>query len=119
MGLFSKKYKNIQEIEFEIDKTNKELENQKVNHILHFLLSIFTAGIWLIVWFFVAANASSNKATLNKELKELYEEKAKFENNENDNIDITDKLSKLSDMLEKKHLTQDEFNIQKAKLLNT
>ena len=27
---------------------------QRANHILHLLLSVFTVGIWLIVWFFIA-----------------------------------------------------------------
>lgn len=25
------------------------------NHILHFILTLLTAGVWLVVWFFVAA----------------------------------------------------------------
>lgn len=119
MGFFSKKYKNVQEIDFEIDKTKQEIDRQKVNHILHFLLSIVTAGVWLIVWFFVALNVSSNKAALNKNLKKLYEEKAKFENNKNSDEDLTDKLSKLSEMLDKGHLTKEEFDTQKAKILNS
>lgn len=32
----------------------------KVNHVLHLLLTIFTAGLWLIVWFFIAATQSQD-----------------------------------------------------------
>jgi len=119
LGLFSKKYKNVQEIEYEIEATKKDIDNQKVNHILHFLLSLFTAGIWLVVWFIIALSVSSTKSELNKKLKKLYEEKAKFENSEHSNIDVADKLSKLSEMLDKGHLTQAEFDTQKAKILKS
>lgn len=29
------------------------------SHVLHLLLSVVTAGVWLIVWFFVAQNNAS------------------------------------------------------------
>ena len=35
---------------------------KRVNHILHLLLSVFTGGLWLIVWAFLII-FSSNKAT--------------------------------------------------------
>jgi len=34
-----------------------------VNHILHLLLSIFTAGVWLIVWIILAMFSSSKSMT--------------------------------------------------------
>ena len=38
-------------------------KKKKTNHILHLLLSIITAGIWIIVWILVAAsNGSENRA---------------------------------------------------------
>jgi hypothetical protein len=27
---------------------------EKINHLLHFLISVFTCGFWLIVWLFIA-----------------------------------------------------------------
>lgn len=37
-------------------------KKKKTNHVLHLLLSIITAGIWLIIWLIVAAsNGSENK----------------------------------------------------------
>ena len=35
----------------------------KVNHILHLLLTIFTAGLWLIVWLGVSVTFGKRKAT--------------------------------------------------------
>ncbi len=32
-----------------------DLTPYQTNHLLHLLLSIVTGGLWLIVWFFVAA----------------------------------------------------------------
>jgi len=32
-----------------------------VNHVLHLLLTIFTAGPWAIVWFFMAATENSDR----------------------------------------------------------
>jgi len=34
-------------------------EQPKTSHVLHLLLSIITAGIWIIVWLIVAANNNS------------------------------------------------------------
>ena len=53
------------------DKVAKE--NKGTNHILHLLLSIFTAGLWLIVWLLVAMNNTKIGSTSNeKKLEELY-----------------------------------------------
>lgn len=35
-------------------KTEANVVHKKVNHILHLLLSILTAGIWIIVWILVS-----------------------------------------------------------------
>jgi len=38
-------------------------KKKKTNHVLHLLLSIITAGIWIIFWILVAAsNGSENKS---------------------------------------------------------
>lgn len=38
----------------ETDQRLVRAERPKPNHILHLILSILTAGLWLIVWFLVA-----------------------------------------------------------------
>ncbi len=35
--------------------TKIDLTPYQTNHLLHLILSIVTGGLWLIVWFFVAA----------------------------------------------------------------
>jgi len=40
---------------------NMEMEQHKTNHILHLLLSVFTAGIWLIFWLIVTANNTNER----------------------------------------------------------
>lgn len=37
------------------------VQDRKVNHILHLVLSILTAGIWIIVWVFVVARSKDPK----------------------------------------------------------
>lgn len=41
--------------------THRPFEKEKVNHVLHFLLSIFTIGFWAIPWMLMAlSNALSS-----------------------------------------------------------
>jgi len=35
-------------------------EKPSTNHLLHLILTIFTAGLWLIPWVLVSMNAASN-----------------------------------------------------------
>jgi len=68
-GVQNNKEKNI---DYKIKETEQLLQEQKVNHILHLLLSIITAGFWIIAWILVVINVSSKKSSLQKKLKELY-----------------------------------------------
>ena len=36
-------------------------QREPVNHILHLLLSLFTGGLWVIVWILVVAMAKNRK----------------------------------------------------------
>lgn len=135
MGIMSSMKKGFQEAaeaktqskldNFEYKKT--ELENKikdaKVNHILHLILSIITAGIWIIVWFFVSMSKADERKTYRRELKELYELKNKYDSKKNEkpskkNMTQTDELYKLSELLDKGHISKEEFNSQKEKLLS-
>jgi hypothetical protein len=33
---------------------------QKPNHVLHLLLTVFTAGLWGVVWLLLAAGSAGN-----------------------------------------------------------
>ena len=37
---------------------------ERVNHILHLLISVFLCGLWLPVWFFVAMSGGTRLRTL-------------------------------------------------------
>ncbi len=37
-----------------LNKAEREYESAKTNHILHIILSIMTAGVWVVVWLFIA-----------------------------------------------------------------
>lgn len=131
MGIFSSKPKqyNFQEIEFEITNLKTKIASTKVNHILHLLLCIPTAGLWIIIWILIAISASSKRSGYEKDLKEFYQMKGKVEKKlhqketyeileNNPSMDNTEKLIKLSDMLEKGLITEGEFHQQKEKLLS-
>ena len=48
------------DIELDIQKMERTYGEAKTNHILHLLLSLISAGIWIVVWLLVA-NANSRK----------------------------------------------------------
>lgn len=66
----------------------QRLERKSVNHILHLILSVITAGIWLIVWLLVSLGrgkwscsvcGSTNVAAGERAARLMMEEKAKEE----------------------------------------
>ena len=54
---------NVQEIAVLLNK------KKKTNHILHLLLSIITAGIWIIIWILVAISNSSENAKIDRQIR--------------------------------------------------
>jgi len=127
MGFFSKKTYTLPEVEFEIERLQIKIKATKVNHILHLLLCIPTVGFWIIIWILVTVSVSSEKSGYEKELKEFYEMKAKLQKKNDDektsqqinnnNLDTTEKLIKLSEMLDKGLITEDEFKKHKEAIL--
>ena len=54
-----------------------ELDNNKINHILHLVLSIVTGGLWLIVWALIGMSKPSDAsiiAKIDKLEDKIYEE---------------------------------------------
>ena len=54
-------------------KTNEEILREiqagkyKTDHVLHFIISLITAGLWIPIWFLVAQkNASKRASIINK-----------------------------------------------------
>lgn len=64
--MFNKsKTRRIRELEQKLGRT-------ETNHILHLLLSIVTAGLWLPVWILASLNNAGNRRVFNNMLdKEL------------------------------------------------
>ena len=89
MGLFSfmdKKY-TLPEIEFEISNLQTKIASTKVNHVLHLLLCIPTAGIWIIIWILTTISVSMEKSGYERDLKKLYQEKEKYEKSKSKKIE--------------------------------
>jgi hypothetical protein len=112
---------------FKISNLEERISKTYPNHILHFLLSIFTGGFWIIIWIFVTVSTNLERKSLTEGLKKAYKEKEEFDSLKKQqkeleikystNTDSIEKLSKLSELLDKGYIIQEEFKSQKAKLL--
>ncbi|MCB4763864.1 MAG: hypothetical protein LGB78_08205 [Sulfurovum sp.] len=126
----SRQQKKEKDIDFKIKETEIELQNKKVSHILHFLLSVVTAGIWIVVWILITISVSSEKSALKKKLKEFYSiRENKFESmqkseliNFSKTVNLNEKDKKeLKNLMELKELgvlTTNEFEEKKQNILN-
>ena len=56
---------------FEIEVTKLAIQDQKVSHILHLILSVITMGLWVVIWLIVTASASMERNRLKTQLKRL------------------------------------------------
>jgi cell division protein FtsL len=63
-----KSYKR--KIKTDIENMQAKHATLKTNHILHLLLSIFTAGFWIIIWIIVDHFDVRGRITLEKKIKE-------------------------------------------------
>jgi len=125
------------DIDYKIRVTEQAIQDQKVNHILHFLLCIPTFGFWLIAWVLITISAMDQRAALKRKLKDLYSIKEqKMERHyqgtpiqssmvtreERNTPDLTDKdkaeLKSLMELKELSVITHDEFEEKKARILN-
>ena len=55
----------------EIDILKMKLAKVKTSHLLHFFLSLFTGGLWVIVWVVVAAANGSKEKNLENKIRQL------------------------------------------------
>lgn len=53
-------------IESETDHNVYLVSGQRVNHVLHFLVGLFTLGVWWIVWLILAATGGETRRTFTK-----------------------------------------------------
>lgn len=53
----------------EITRLTSELQQSKTNHILHLILSIVTAGIWVPIWLVVTIIDQSKRKKINNRIQ--------------------------------------------------
>lgn len=46
----------------------EKLQGSKTNHVLHLIISLFTAGLWIPVWILAAMSNSHNREYYKKEV---------------------------------------------------
>ena len=57
---------NKLEITTEMRKLEIKLQNNKINHVLHLILTILTGGLWVVVWILLALFKPSDESLLHK-----------------------------------------------------
>jgi len=132
---FKKGYNNqygddstVDELDYKIEKAKRELEDKKVNHILHLLFSILTMGFWVIVWVLIALSVSSERSALEAKIKMFSEAKSKklhvqssyTEPTKTTSISEEDKreLKSLLELKDAGVITNDEFEARKSTILS-
>ena len=60
----SKEIMNGAQLEHQTDTTAVLVTGHKANHILHFLISVFTAGLWIPVWFLIALHGGEKHISI-------------------------------------------------------
>ena len=61
-------------VESDYGNTVTLVKGQRVNHILHLLLSIVTAGAWLLIWLVLAAFGGERRTTFTYDDRPVYDE---------------------------------------------
>lgn len=51
-------------IETQLEFSAVLVTGNKVNHVLHLLIAIFTCGLWVFVWAFLAATGGERRMTV-------------------------------------------------------
>ena len=55
----------------EIELQKLRIQKHKTNHILHLLISIITAGLWVPIWFMVSITNSISRNQATNRIKEF------------------------------------------------
>ncbi len=54
-------------------RLEKQLDQAFTNHTLHLLLSIVTAGVWVVMWMAIGISNTMSQRRINKALDKVYE----------------------------------------------
>lgn len=57
---------NIQQRQMELTKIQAKMSNYNTSHVLHFILTIFCLGLWIIPWFLISQSNAGNRRNLEK-----------------------------------------------------
>lgn len=49
-------------------------QRKQTSHVLHLILSLLTAGLWLVMWILVALSNSLENAKIDRRIRKLYAE---------------------------------------------
>ena len=52
---------NIQQRQMEFTKIQAKMSNYNTSHVLHFILTIFAFGLWIIPWFLISQSNAGNR----------------------------------------------------------
>ena len=66
-------------VESDYGNTVTLVKGQRVNHILHLLLSIVTAGAWLLIWLVLAAFGGERRTTFTYDDQPLYDDQPVYD----------------------------------------
>lgn len=58
------------EIEDGVKAAEEELSSEKTSHLVHFIVSCLTGGVWIIGWIIAAHTTTKNQQKLRKRIKE-------------------------------------------------
>jgi len=58
-------------LERKLNTEYRKLDNLKVNHILHLLISLFTGGLWIIAWILITMSVNSQREELELEINNI------------------------------------------------
>lgn len=61
----------LEEKKFELMKLQGKIGEFKTNHLLHFFLSLFMIGIWIIPWFFIAQSNGARRKEINEMIDQI------------------------------------------------
>lgn len=60
---------------YEISRLERRYASEKTSHLLHFILTLLTGGLWIIIWVVSALATSTTKARYEKQIHAVYEPK--------------------------------------------
>tara|TARA_B100001059_G_scaffold214400_1_gene231116 strand:+ start:200 stop:493 length:294 start_codon:yes stop_codon:yes gene_type:complete len=57
--------------QLELMKLQTKMDKYKTSHVLHFLITIFSFGFWIIIWFIVANQNAHSRRSIEKMIEKV------------------------------------------------